>query len=77
MNDYKSRMIEEHSQLKKRIGKLRDMLINWRYGHLDFTPDCPYDLLRAQLYAMKTYESILRERARFERIVLEPEESNS
>ena len=73
MNDYKDRMATEYFELKERISKLRNMLINWHYGKLDFTPDCSYELLRAQLYVMKTYESILRERARIENVDLKEE----
>ena len=68
--DYKERFKAEVYQLDIRIGKLANMLSAWSVGELRFQPTCSYDLLEAQLNAMKTYAYLLRERARIEGIEL-------
>ena len=62
MSDYKQRMICEHRELQERISKLTHMLEGYAEGTLDFTPACSFQLLEAQLYAMRTYANILQER---------------
>jgi hypothetical protein len=44
------------------------MLNKWKEGSLDFDPDCPYDLLAAQLHAMQAYLEILKLRASIEKV---------
>ena len=68
--DYKERFKAEVYQLDIRIGKLSNMLSAWSVGELRFQPTCSYDLLEAQLNAMKNYAYLLRERARIEGIEL-------
>ena len=68
--DYKERFKAEVYQLDIRIGKLANMLSSWAAGNLGFQPTCSYDLLEAQLNAMKVYRHFLEERAAIEGIKL-------
>ena len=68
--DYKERFKAEVYQLDIRIGKLANMLSNWANGSLAFQPTCSYNLLEAQLNAMKVYRHFLAERASIEGIEL-------
>lgn len=68
--DYKERFKAEYIQLTIRISKLAKMLADWVDGELDFTPTCPFELLRAQLSAMQVYRYTLIERAKLEGIEL-------
>ena len=69
-DDYKERFKAEYSQLKTRTEKLESMLEKWKYGALDFEPNCPSELLKKQLNAMHCYQSCLEERAKIEEIEL-------
>ncbi len=69
-SDYEERFKAEWRQLQIRIGKLASMLSAWAAGELTFQPECPYDLLEAQLNTMKVYAHILQERAKIEGIKL-------
>ena len=68
--DYKERFKAEYYQLDTRIYKLAGMVSNYEMGTLDFTPSCSLALLETQLYAMKIYANVLRERAEIEGIEL-------
>jgi hypothetical protein len=68
--DYKERFKAEWHQLQIRIGKLTALLSAWEAGELTFQPKCHYDLLEAQLNAMKVYAHLLQERAKIEGIEL-------
>ena len=68
--DFKDRAKAEYYQLKIRHERLSHMLIKYREGTLDFTPNCPYDLLHAQLVYMECYMNVLEERAVIEDIEL-------
>ena len=68
--DYKDRFRAEFYQLQIRIEKLSLMLDKYFNKELDFTPNCDYDLLHEQLVHMVSYKTILRERARIEKIQL-------
>jgi hypothetical protein len=68
--DYKERFKAEYYQLEIRIGKLINLLSAWDCGELGFTPKCSYDLLEAQLNAMKAYSYMLKRRAEIEEICL-------
>ena len=70
-SDYKERFLAEYKQLDIRIGKLAGMLSAWDAGELSFTPTCSYDLLEAQLNAMKTYAYFLRARAEIEGVEID------
>lgn len=61
--DYKERFRAEYFQLCIRISKLKAMLEKWERDELEFVPFNPYELLKAQLAAMKTYQLILKIRA--------------
>ena len=59
MSDFKSRMIDEHSQLVDRIGKLKGFLWGDLYNSLDADSKT---LLIQQLAYMQGYETILATR---------------
>lgn len=73
MEDYKIRFINEYHELANRTDKLQAMLIKYDMDALDFIPDCPINLLRAQFSAMAAYINILKVRAIYEDINLEEE----
>jgi hypothetical protein len=68
--DYKERMKDEYHQLKNRYEKLHKMCIKYEAGTLDFTPDCPLELLKEQKSAMGNYLRCLEVRAEIEHIEL-------
>ena len=76
--DWQQRFVIEYEELADRAEKLRAMLDKYDAGLLDFTPQTPIGLLRAQLSVMCAYMSILEERAEFESVDLsimaDPEE---
>lgn len=63
MSDYKKRFVKEFKQLQSRIGKLDRMIRKAKLGKLDFTPDCPLELLESQLHHMMQYMECLKNRA--------------
>lgn len=69
-NDYKERFKGEYYQLKYRYDKLHDMLVKYEAGTLNFKPNCPLDVLKAQKAAMRTYLYSLEVRAAIEEIEL-------
>lgn len=68
--DYKDRFLAEYWQLRIRAYKLYKMIEKYQKGELDFTPDCPIEVLRAQYRNMVAYMTILEERADIEGINL-------
>jgi len=76
--DWQQRFVIEYEELADRAEKLRAMLDKYDAGLLDFTPQTPIGVLRAQLSIMSAYMSILEERAEFESVDLsilaDPEE---
>ena len=68
--DYKKRMKEEYWQLKDRYTKLHNMCIKYEAGTLDFTPNCPLELLKEQKAAMGRYLGVLEVRAEIEGVKL-------
>jgi len=77
-NDYKERFIAEYWQLKIRYEKLKNFCNRielWRDYGVGEEPefDCPYGLLKDQLYVMNEYLNILEQRAIVEKINLEEE----
>ena len=68
--DYKERFIAEYQQTKIRYTKLHNMLVKADAGKLDFTPDCPLELLREQKAAMGKYLYCLEVRAQIENVEL-------
>ena len=76
--DWQQRFLLEYEELADRVKKLQAMLDKYDAGLLDFQPQTPIGLLRAQLSVMRAYMAILEERAEFEGIDLsilaDPEE---
>ena len=76
--DWQQRFVIEYEELADRAEKLHAMLTKYDAGVLDFTPQAPIGLLRAQLSIMWAYMEILEERAEFESVDLsimaDPEE---
>lgn len=70
MEDYKVRMANEYTQLKERYEKLHRMCVKYEAGTLDFTPNCPLELLKRQKKAMGEYLNVLEIRAEIEGIQL-------
>ena len=72
------RLVIEYKELANRAEKLHTMLDKYDAGLLDFTPQTPIGLLRAQLSVMCAYMEILEERAEIEgvdlSIMADPEE---
>ena len=68
--DYKERFKAEYQQTKIRYEKLHRMCIKYEAGTLDFTPNCPLDLLKEQKAAMGRYLGCLEVRAEIEGIEL-------
>lgn len=66
--DYKDRFKAEYLQLKIRIEKLKNMLLNW--DRLTFTPSCDKRTLKSQLVSMEHYLTVLKKRAEIEGIDL-------
>lgn len=69
--DYKERFKAEYWQLRERLRKLAALLNKWDAGTLDFTPDCPREILDRQIRTMADYIGILGERAAIEGVTLE------
>lgn len=76
--DWQQRFVIEYEELADRAEKLQAILDKYDAGVLDFQPQTPIGLLRAQLSVMRAYMAILEERAEFEDIDLsilaDPEE---
>lgn len=68
--DYKERFIAEYLQTKIRYSKLHNMVIKHEANTLDFTPNCPMEVLRHQKEAMGKYLYVLEVRAEIEGIKL-------
>lgn len=68
--NYKERFKAEYYQTKIRYEKLHKMVVKYEAGTLDFTPNCPLDLLKNQKAAMGGYLYNLEVRAEIEGIEL-------
>ncbi len=68
--DWKERVQLEYKQLKERYDKLHNMIVKYEAGTLEFTPNCPIDLLKEQAAAMGKYLYVLEVRAQIEDIDL-------
>lgn len=66
MEDWKVRFLKEYEELISRVVKLDRMLANW--DNLNFTPNCPFQLLEQQSMVMHQYIKILEWRAEIEEI---------
>lgn len=69
-NDYKDRFVAEYWQTKIRYEKLHDMTVKYQANKLNFTPNCPLDVLLKQKAAMGQYLNMLEIRAEIEGINL-------
>ena len=67
---WQQRFVIEYKELADRAEKLQAMLDKYDAGELDFQPQTPIGVLRAQLSVMSAYMAILEERAEFEDIDL-------
>lgn len=68
--DWKERVQLEYKQLKERYDKLHNMIVKYEAGTLEFTPNCPIDLLKERAAAMGKYLYVLEVRAQIEGIDL-------
>lgn len=68
--DYKERFKAEYYQTQIRFKKLRNMIVKYKAGTLNFTPKCSLDLLRCQASFMGNYLYCLKMRAEIEDIEL-------
>ena len=68
--DYKDRLKGEYYQTKIRYNGLHKMIVKYEAGKLDFTPDCPLELLQEQASCMGNYLHKLEIRAEIEDIKL-------
>ena len=68
--EWKERVQLEYKQLKERYDKLHNMIVKYEAGTLEFTPNCPIDLLKEQAAAMGKYLYVLEVRAQIEDIDL-------
>ena len=68
--EWKERMKDEYHQLKGRYDRLHKMCTKYEAGTLDFTPNCPLELLKAQKRAMGEYLHCLEVRAEIEEVEL-------
>lgn len=69
-DNYKDRFKAEYYQLRDRWEKLSEMLEKYKNGTLEFTPNCPIDILSRQKRCMTEYLHILEKRAEIEKIKL-------
>ena len=68
--DYKERFVAEYLQTKIRSEKLRDMLVKYEAGTLNFIPFCSLEFLKRQYTVMSEYLYLLEVRAKIEDVVL-------
>lgn len=68
--DYKERFKAEYYQTKIRYDKLHTMVVKYEAGTLDFSPNCPLELLKDQKAAMGKYLYVLEVRAQIEGVEL-------
>ena len=69
-DDYKERFKGEYYLIKMKLEKLRQLLLKYENGTLDFTPSCSLALLKNQASVMKQYITILERRAEIEKVKL-------
>jgi hypothetical protein len=69
---YKARLHNEYWDVKTKYEKLHRMLVKQEAGTLEFTLNCPVDLLKEQQYHMGMYLHCLEVRAEIEGVELFP-----
>lgn len=67
---WQERMQAEYRELKERYEKLHCMVTKYEAGTLDFTPNCPIELLKQQKRHMGEYLHDLEIRAEIEKVEL-------
>lgn len=70
-DDWKERFVAEYWQTKFRYDALHEMVVKYEAGTLDFSPNCPLEILKEQKAAMGKYLYVLEVRAQIERIELQ------
>lgn len=73
-DNYKERFRAEYFLLMWRTAKLSTLIGAINSGVVDFTPNCPVELLTEQLNAMYNYLIVLSKRAKIEHIDVDFEE---
>ena len=68
--DYKERFKAEYYQTQIRFKKLLNMIVKYKAGTLNFTPNCTLELFKRQLLAMGNYLYCLEMRAEIDGIEL-------
>lgn len=68
--DWKDRFKAEYLQTKIRYERLHRMVTRYEAGTLDFTPNCPLQLLKDQKRAMGEYLHCMEIRGEIEKIDL-------
>ena len=66
--NYKDRFLAEYYQAVIRTVNLRNIIIEYKKGRLDFELNCSIEVLCNQLETMENYICILEERASIEKI---------
>lgn len=70
-DDYEDRFRAEYRQLKFRLKRLQQTLLEMDEGNMELKPACPRMMLDLQVKAMTDYLDILTERAKIEKIEVE------
>lgn len=70
LKDYQVRFVDEYNTLVNRYMKLNRIINLYELDKLDFTPNCPIELLKEQSDAMWNYINILLRRSEFEGVEL-------
>lgn len=66
LSPYKQRLLNEIKELDEKISKLSAMVYKYENNLLDFTPNCPIEVLERQLCHMTNYLRVLYERKNIE-----------
>ena len=70
LKDYQVRFVDEYNTLVNRYMKLNHIINLYELDKLDFTPNCPIELLKEQSDVMWNYINILLRRSEFEGVEL-------
>lgn len=65
---YRDRFVKEYIELKCRYKKLHKMLVKYDAKTLEFTPNCPIEILKEQAKLMRKYLHVLEVRAEIEKV---------
>lgn len=70
LKDYQVRFMDEYNTLVNKYLKLNKIINSYELDQLDFTLNCPIELLKEQSDIMWNYINILWKRAEFENVKL-------